>query len=160
MKLYEIDKSLRELWDKIAEQDGELTEDDIAALESLSLEADDKIKGYGVIIKDLTAEIERCEAEIKRVKEISDRRKRKREWLENNLKDFMLNNNIPKYESVEVSVKFTTSKPLQIAETAEIPKEFMRIKEEPDKTAIKEYLNNGGIIEGCEIIEKKNIQIK
>ena len=57
MKLYEIDQNIRLLWGKIMDQDGELTEEDIQALESLEIAKDEKIKGYGLIIRETTAPI-------------------------------------------------------------------------------------------------------
>lgn len=160
MKLYEIDYKIRELWNKIIEQDGELTEEDIQTLESLEVAKDEKVKAYGVIIRELDGEIDDCEGEIKRIKEIADKRKRNRERLKNTLKEFMLNNDMPKYESVEVNISFRKSKALEIQEGVELPNEFLKVKTEPDKTAITDYIKNGGVVEGCQIVEKSNIQIK
>lgn len=160
MKLYEIDYKIREFWNKVIEQDGELTEEDMQVLESLEVAKDEKVKAYGVIIREISGEIDECESEIKRIKEIADKRKRNRERLKNTLKDFMLNNDMPKYESVEVNISFRKSKALEIAEGVELPNEFLKVKTEPDKTAITDYIKNGGVVEGCQIVEKQNIQIK
>ena len=160
MKLYEIDQNLRSLWNKISEQDGELLEEDIKALEELNLAKDDKIKGYGVIIRELDGEIADCKAETDRIKEISDRLKNRREWLVNNLKYFMQQQGIPKFESIEVNIAFRKSKSLEIDENANLPKEFIRIKEEPDKKAITDFIKGGGTVDGCQLVEKENIQIK
>lgn len=160
MKLYEIDNKIREVWDKICEQDGELTDEDLQTLESLEVGKNEKIKGYGVIIRELDGEITILTNEIKRVKEILDKRKKSQEWLKNSLKEFMLNHDIPKYESVEVNVSFRKSKALEIMDGVKLPDEFLKVKTEPDKSAITEYIKNGGIVDGCQIIEKNNIQIK
>lgn len=160
MKLYEIDQNLRALWDKVMEQDGELLEEDLKALEELNLAKDDKIKGYGVIIRELDGEIADCKAETDRIKEISDRLKNRREWLVNNLKYFMQSQGIPKFESIEVNIAFRKSKSLEIDENANLPKEFIRIKEEPDKKAITDFIKGGGTVDGCQLVEKENIQIK
>ena len=160
MKLYEIDPNLMALWNKISEQDGELLEEDIKALEELNLAKDDKIKGYGVIIRELDSEIADCKAETDRIKEISDRLKNRREWLVNNLKYFMQSQGIPKFESIEVKIAFRKSKSLEIDENANLPKEFIRIKEEPDKKAITDFIKGGGTVDGCQLVEKENIQIK
>ena len=160
MKLYEIDKGLRELWMKIAEQEGELTEEDMAALEELNLAKDEKIKGYGVIIRELDGDIADCKAEMDRIKEISDKLKRRQEWLKTRLIEFMKSQGLPKFESVEVNIGFRKSKSLEIAENINLPKEFIRITETPDKKAITDFIKAGGTVEGCELIEKENIQIK
>ncbi len=160
MKLYEIDYKIREFWNKVMEQDGELTEEDLQTLENLEVAKDEKIKGYGVIIRELDGEIADYGNEIKRLKEICDRKKKRQEWLKNALKCFMQNNDISKYESLEVNISFRKSKALEIADGAELPNLFLKVKTEPDKIAITEYIKNGGIIDGCQIVEKSNIQIK
>lgn len=160
MKLYEIDCKIREFWNKIIEQDGELTEEDIQTLESLEVAKDEKVKAYGVIIREISAEIDECKAEIDRIKEIADKRKRNLERLKNTLKEFMLNNDIPKYESLEVNISFRKSKALEIEEGIELPNEFLKVKTEPNKTAITDFIKNGGVIEGCQLVERSNIQIK
>lgn len=160
MQLYEIDKGLRALWNKVMEQDGELTEDDVKALDELNLAKDEKIKGYGVIIRELDREIADCMAEMDRIREISDRLKNRREWLVNNLKYFMQSQGIPKFESIEVNIGFRKSKSLEIDENANLPKEFIRITETPDKKAITDFIKAGGTVDGCQLVEKENIQIK
>lgn len=160
MKLYEIDKELRSLWDKIAEQDGELTEDDINSLNTLELAKNDKITGYGVIIKETKAEIDKFMAERERIDGIIKAYKNKVEWLKNNLEYFMKSNEIDRFDGIEVSIKFRKSKALEIDENTEIPEEFIKVKKELDKTAITGFIKNGGHIDGCRIVEKENIQIK
>ena len=160
MKLYEIDNGLRDLWAKIAEQEGEFTEEDLQQLEELNLAKDEKLKGYGVIVRELDGEIAALKAETDGLKEITDKTKRKREWLVNRLDEFMKANGIPKFESIEVNIAFRKSKSLEIDENAELPKEFIRIKEEADKKAITDFIKSGGTVDGCRLIEKENIQIK
>ena len=160
MKLYEIDYKIREFWNKILEQDGELTEEDMQTLESIEVAKDEKVKAYGVIIREISAEIDECKAEMDRIKEIADKRERNLERLKTTLKDFMLNNDMPKYESIEVNISFRKSKALEIEEGIELPNEFLKVKTEPDKTAITDFIKNGGVVKGCQIVEKSNIQIK
>lgn len=160
MRLHEIDFNLRALWDKIAEQDGELTEDDIKALDELEIAKNDKIEGYGVIIRELESEIDDCSNEIKRIKEIADRKKKCLERLKNGLQEFMLNNEIDKFESLKVRVSFRKSQALEIEDGAELPDNLMRVKKEPDKTAIKDYILQGNVLKGVALVDRQNIQIK
>ena len=83
MKLYEISESLRELWGKIAEQDGEVGEDDLQALNELELAKNDKLEGCGVLIREMTAAANEYSEELKRVKELQDRKTRATERLKN-----------------------------------------------------------------------------
>lgn len=166
MRLFDIDKNLRDLWTKIAEQDGELTQEDLQALEDLNLAKDEKIKGYGIIIRELTNDIADCKAEIDRITEIQTKLKNRREWLSKRLTDFMQGQGIPKFESVEVNISFRKSYQLEGAETSladgKLPKEFVVVQtvEKADKKAITDFIKNGGKVDGCELIEKQNIQIK
>ncbi|MBE5750569.1 MAG: siphovirus Gp157 family protein [Clostridiales bacterium] len=148
MRLYEIDANLRALWTKIAEQDGEITEEDMQALNELELAKNDKLEGYGVIIREMKSEIDECDAEIKRIKDIADKKKNAMERLKKALQDFMISNEIDKYESVKVKLSFRKSQSLEIEEGAILPDILMRIKREPDKTAIKEFIINGGELQG------------
>ena len=160
MKLFEIDQNLRELWNKIAEQEGEVLPEDEKALEELELARDDKLKGYGIIIRELDNDIAECKAETDRIKTISDRLKSRREWLINRLKYFMQSQNLSEYKSVEVNIFFRKSKSLEIDENANLPKTFIKIKEEPDKKAITDFIKKGGTVDGCQLVEKENIQVK
>lgn len=160
MRLYDIDVNLRALWTKIAEQEGEITEEDMQMLNELEIAKTDKLEGYGVIIREMKSEIDECDAEMKRIKEIADRKKNAMERLKKSLQEFMIGNEIDKFESVKVKLSFRKSQSLEIEEDAIIPEDLMRIKKEPDKTAIKEFIVNGGELQGVHLLDKKNIQIK
>ena len=160
MRLYDIDVNLRALWTKIAEQEGEITEEDMQMLNELEIAKNDKLEGYGVIIREMKSEIDECDAEMKRIKEIADRKKNAMERLKKSLQEFMIGNEIDKLESVKVKLSFRKSQSLEIEEDAIIPEDLMRIKKEPDKTAIKDFIVNGGELQGVHLLDKKNIQIK
>ena len=160
MRLHEIDFNLRALWDKIAEQDGELTEEDIKALDELEIAKNDKIEGYGVIIRELESEIDDCSNEMKRIKEIHDRKVKRQEWLKNTLKSFLLENGIDKYESLKVRLSFRKSQKVELAQDIVLPKEFIKVEEKANVQAIKDYLKQGGVLEGAVLVENSNLQVK
>lgn len=160
MRLYEIDYKIREFWDKVMEQEGELTEEDLQTLESLETSKNEKIKAYGVIIRETTAEIGTYGDEITRIGEIVEKKKKSRERLKNALKDFLINNDIPKFESPEVNISFRKSVTLEVDENAKLPETMLRVEWKPNKTAITEFLKRGGHFDGCRLVEKNNIQIK
>lgn len=160
MKLYEIDNGFRNLWAKIIEQDGELTEEDINALESLNLARDEKVKGYGVVIRESVSEIANIDFELKRLNKIKSQLQNKVEWLTNRLSGFMKENDMNDFKSVEVNISFRTSQSLVIEDETNLPSMFVNVISKPDKQAIKEFIANGGKVDGCTIIKKDNIQIK
>lgn len=160
MRLYEIDQNLRALWNKIAEQEGEITEEDMQALEELELAKSDKIEGYGVIIRELESEIDECSNEMKRIKEIHDRKVKRQEWLKATLKQFLIDNGIDKYESVKVRLSFRKSQKVELAQDIVLPKEFIKVEEKANVQAIKDYLKQGGVLEGAVLVENSNLQVK
>lgn len=162
MKLYEIDNSLRELWNKIIEQDGELLEEDMQALESLEIAKEEKVKGYGVVYREIVSDIAKVKEEIDRLKKIGKRLQSKADWLSSSLSMFMQNNGMKDYKSVEVNIGFGTSKSLYVEDESKLAKKWFRVKKvtEIDKQAIKDFIANGGKVKGCQIVEKQNIQIK
>lgn len=160
MKLYEIDQGIRTLWDKIIEQDGELSEEDIQALESLELAKDEKIKGYGVVIRETIADITRLNEEMARLKKIERTMNNKVEWLTSRLSNFMQEHKINEYKSLEVNIGFRTSRSLYIEDGAKLAKKWLKVETKPDRQAIKDFINAGGKVKGCQIVENNKIQIK
>lgn len=160
MKLYEIDKSIRELWDRVIEQDGELTEEDIQALESLEIAKDEKIKGYGVVIRETLSEIAKVKAEKDRLSKIERSMQSKVDWLTNRLSGFMKDHEIKDYKSLEVNITFRNSKSLFIEDGTKLAKRWLKVETKPDRQAIKDFINAGGKVKGCQIVENSNIQIK
>lgn len=160
MRLYEIDNSIRLFWEKIADQDGELTDEDIKTLDELNVARDDKIKAYGVLIRELDGESEELSKEIKRLKDLALKKEKLRDKLFGTLENFLTINEIPKFESKEVTISFRKSTALEIDEGVKIPKAFLRLKTETDRTALKEFLKNGGEVYGCRLKENRNMQIK
>lgn len=160
MKLYEIDQNIRAFWNKIMEQAGELTEEDIKQLDELEVAKNDKLKAYGVIIRELKADIDTCKAEKKRLEDMAKKLENRQEWLKSRLIEFMNNNEIDKFESPEVNISFLTSHPLHNGELEKVPEQFIKVEKKADITAIKDFIKNGGTIDGWYIEENKNIQIK
>lgn len=162
MKLYEINESLRGFWDRVLSQDGEMSESDIQELESLELAKEEKLKGYGVIIRETEGEIATIKAEIERLNKLSKMMQNKAEWLKNNLNYFMQSNDMKEFKSVEVNITFRTSKQLVVQDESKIAKKwFKKVTElKLDKQGIKDFIAEGNKVKGCEIVTKQNIQIK
>lgn len=160
MKLYEIDEEIRRLWLKIIEQDGELTEDDVKEFNALESAKDDKVKAYGVIIRETLSQIEVIKSEIVRLNKLAKTMQNKADWLTNNLSGFMQQHEMQEFKSVEVNITFRPSEQLEILQGTNLAKKWLTIKTEPNKRAIKEFINSGGKVKGCSIIKKNNIQIK
>jgi hypothetical protein len=158
--LYELTEGYAMLLDMM--DDVEADEQTILdTLESIEGEIEDKADGYAKVIADTTALVDSLKKEIDRL----TARKRTAENNIDRLKKVL-------QQAMELTGKrkfktdlfnFTIAKSaasLMIEDGAELPEAYIRIKKEPDKTAIKEALKNGELIEGCSLVQKESLRIK
>lgn len=153
MNLYEIDSAILDCMDI---ETGEIF--DIDRFEELALTRDAKIENICLWIKNLNAEIEALKAE----KDAFAKRQKSAENKVESLKKYITGylEGTP-FESTKVKVSFRKSESLEIAEGTIIPDEFLRFKEpEVNKTELKNAVKAGLAIEGVQVVEKQNIQIK
>ena len=160
MNIYEINNAFREWESKIMLQDGEVTDEDFAELEQLKLLAEDKVDGYAVLIKESLAEAEILKQEAKKLEERAKRKTNLAERLKANLDFFMQSQGKEKFSSSKAEISYRTSEILQIEEDIKLAKKWYRIKQEIDKTAIKDFIKAGGKVKGCEIVKNKKIQVE
>lgn len=146
-RLYEIVDKRHEFMQiaQMLEDDGEL---DIQAfydtLEAIEGEFEDKADAYARIMRNLTAEADKFDAEIKRMTERRDALNNRSAMLKKHL-----------YEAMKLTgkVKFKTDlfsfgiqknggkQPMEIIPGADVPDEFC--KKEPDNAKIREALESG-----------------
>lgn len=155
MTLYEIEQSILECVDM---ETGDII--DIDRLNALELERDAKISNIGCWIKDLKAEAEAIKAEKQNLEKRQKVAENKAEQLKGFLTRYL---NGAKYKDARVSISYRSSVSTEVDETLDLnklPDEFKKVKVEANKTAIKEALQAGEVIEGCRLVEKTNIQIR
>lgn len=160
--LFEINRSMIAAWDLFADPEtGELDPEGYAAFEQLQMERDAKVENIGCWIKNLNADAAALKEEAKAMNERAKRAERKAESLKRYLEAALAGE---KFTSTRVAISWRRSTAVEIdeAEIPELPEQFLRVKTtiEPDKTAIKEALKDGEIIEGCRLVERTSIQIK
>lgn len=153
MNLYEIDSAILDCMDI---ETGEIF--DIDRFEELALTRDAKIENICLWIKNLNAEIEALKAEkdafAKRQKSAENKMESLKKYISGYLEG-------TPFESTKVKVSFRKSESLEIEEGTIIPDEFLRFKEpEVNKTDLKNAVKAGLAIEGVQIVEKQNIQIR
>ncbi len=162
MKLFEIDERLAACV-KISDDQAVDTETgeviDIEAIEALEMEREQKIENIGLWIKDLTAHSEALKAEKNKLAEREKSAKNKAERLKEFLTAYL---NGKKFETARVSIKFRSVESVSVPDVAMLPAEYIRTKitNEADKTAIKNALKAGEVIEGAELVKKQSISIK
>ncbi len=152
--LYEINQ---EMLDCIDQETGEII--DVERLTALQMDFDEKIHNIALWIKNLRSDAEAFKKEKEFFSEREKRAKAKEEQLKTLLSNAL---NGSKFSDNQVEITFRSSKQVQINNIARIPREFLRVKTEtePDKTKISAALKQGGSIDGCCLVENKNIIIK
>ena len=123
-------------------------------------------------IKEWKVEAEALEEEAKKLKARADAVKNKaerlKEYLSMNLREDEIKKDPEKdpkdikFNTTKVAISFRTSTKTIIEDESKIPVAFMKekITTEPDKTAIKEAIENGNVVEGAFLQTNYNIQIK
>lgn len=153
MNLYEIDSAILDCVDI---ETGEIF--DIDRFEELALTRDVKIENICLWIKNLKAEIEALKAEKDAFAQRQKSAENKMESLKKYISGYL--EGTP-FESAKVKVSFRKSESVEIAEGAIIPDEYLRFKEpEVNKTELKKAVKAGLAIDGVQIVENQNIQIK
>ena len=155
MTIYEIEAAILETVD---EETGEII--DLERLEALEMERDRKISNVACWIKDLKAEAEAIKAEKqaldKRQKAAENKAESLKTWLQTVLEG-------EKFKDSRCSISYRKSEKVVFAEDfayVTLPDSMKKVTVEPRKTEIKDYLKTGATIEGVELVESSNIQIR
>jgi hypothetical protein len=156
--LFNIDAELYEIYNEIENNGGEMTPELEAALEISESERLTKGEGYVYVIKQLKSQAELIKSEIKRLQEIAKRYETSADKLADTLLESIIAHGQIKTAFVTISSR--KSKSVSITDESLIPTEFMRIKHEPNKTALKEALEGGQIIDGALIVENVSLNIR
>ena len=154
--LYEIDQEILALFDP---ETGEISEDNLEQLSALEMERDAKIEGVACAVKNLTAEAAMYKEEAKAFTE----RQKQAEATVARLKKWLIGaTGGEKFSSPRALLTFRNTTCVEISDDAEIPRSYMRVKEvaEPDKTLIKEVLEQGYEVPGARLIKSKSVTVK
>lgn len=131
-------------------------------LETLPLERDKKIEAIALFIKNLEADAESIAAEVKNLKARQERKIAKADALRQYLQNSMLLFGQKTFETPKVALSFRKSSTVIIEDESKLNEMYIKTKIEhtPDKTAIKNAIKSGVIVEGAVLCEKQNLQIK
>ena len=168
MRLYDIENGIIELLergfnDACVNEDGEI-DFELAQqfLEELEGEREEKIESIALYIKELYHEADAIAQEELKLKKRRQAKEKKAERLEEYLKSSLLGFGSKKFETPRVVLSFRSSKSVVITDESKLDKKYMKAKVvvTVDKTAIKDALDKGEVVEGAAIEEKQNLQIK
>lgn len=155
MTIYEIDDAIMNLID---EETGEIT--DLAALEALEMEREKKITYVACLLKNQKALKEAIHAERQ---ELEKREKAADRTVESCKKYLLYALNETKFENDRCKISYRHTDKVVIDENKDIetmPLEFVRITKDFNKTAIKDAINAGQTIDGCQVINSTSVIVK
>ena len=151
MRLYEI---MYEIENCVDFQTGEI---DVERLSELEIARDEKIQNSALFIKNLRADAEA----FKKEKLEFAKRQKQAEMKVNQLKYYLskcLDGN--KFETDKVKISFRKSESVEIDESLFDDDRFFEMERKYNLSDIKKALKKGERIDGAEIVESQNIQIK
>lgn len=160
-KLYEIDKQIEEAFEKaIDPETGEMNDEEaLKEYEELNLIREAKIEGIALWIKNMKSDAEAIKAEklalADRQKSLENKVERVTAFLERELAG-------EKFQTSKVAICYRKSTSVEVDENAVdyLSTDYIKVKKEPDKVEIKNFLKNGGQLPGCRLVEKNNMAIK
>ena len=156
--LFNIDAELYEVYSEIENNGGEMSPELEAALEITEAERMTKGEGYVYVIKQLKSQADLLKAEAKRLQEIAKQYENSADKLADRLLQSVIAHGQIKTAFVTISTR--KSKSVSITDESLLKAEYLRIKTEPNKTAIKEALEAGQEVQGALIVENYSLNIK
>jgi hypothetical protein len=162
LSLYQIEVEYMELAQQMIDNGGEANEELEAKL--LITEQNLQTKGinYGFIIKQMDAECDIIDSEIKRLQGLKKSRTNSIERLKEGISQAMQLFGVEEIKMPTLKINFRKSESVEITDMDKIDRNFIKIvtTESADKTAIKEAIKAGNPVAGAELKQNKNLQIK
>lgn len=159
MKLYEITSEYQRFLFEV--EQGNVPDEAIAdTLESIEGELTAKVDNIACLIKNTNAEIKALADEERALRERRQTKVNMVDRLKKYLVDALADADIKKVEGTRAVVSLRNGKSVEVDEGAELADKYLRIKTEPNKTAIKEALQSGIKIKGAKLVTKVGAVIK
>ena len=162
--LYEIDSNILAVLNGgfvVDEETGEILFD-AGDLEALEAERGAKLESIACFIKNLDADAAALKAEEKALAERRQAKERKAQRLREYLAASMQQAEQTRFETARCALSFRKSESVEILDAEALPADLVNIKQTiaPDKAAIKKLLKAGGVVEGAQLVERQNLQVK
>lgn len=130
-------------------------------LESIEFEIEEKADNYAKLMKNIDSDINGYEEEEKR---LADRRRAlegKVKSMKDNLESSMIAINKKKFKTDYFSFNIQKNPPsVNVLDIDKISKDYFKVVESVDKTAIKKALKDGEIVEGAELVQTEGLRIR
>nr|DAQ63602.1 MAG TPA: resistance protein [Caudoviricetes sp.] len=161
MKLWEISKLMNtDRLFKVSDNESVDTETgEVFAkeyLDNLPMEQEEKSRNVGLVIKNMSNDMEQIEKEIKRLTAMKKSTQSKIE----SLKSYILTYGCP-VKDVAVTIRFSKGREsVEVEKGVDLPEPFRNYTWTPNKKAIGEALKEGQEIEGCRLVRKPSVSVK
>lgn len=158
--LFEINEQIEMLTNKLVDEEtGEINEEVMAELEALEMDREDKIEGCGLMMKQLAAEVDAINTEIKALKARATAKANKHDRIGEYVKATLKGK---PFERARVSMRFRKSVKVEITDETLVPDEWCKYEttRTPMKTEIKKALKNDETVPGCVLVENMNLQVR
>lgn len=177
--LFDIEQQMYDLLEfNVDSETGEIieTEEEFNKLyESIQIDLQTKLDNTICLTKLIDGELDIIDKEIKRLTAEKKAREKKKDWLKNRVDGFVRRQftdengtldteGLNKYKLTlpHSKISYRKSTSVDVYDLNAVPKEFVKIKTEtsPDKTAIKNAINDGKEINGAKLVTNYGIQLK
>jgi hypothetical protein len=161
MKLWEISKLMNtDRLFKVSDDASVDTETgevfDKEYLDNLPMEQEEKSRNVGLVIKNMSNDMEQIDKEIKRLTAMKKSTQSKIE----SLKSYILAFGCP-VKDVAVTIRFSKGREsVEVEKGVDLPESFRKYTWTPNKTAIGEALKEGQEIAGCRLVRKPSVSVK
>lgn len=161
MKLWEISKLMNtDRLFKVSDDASVDTETgevfDKEYLDNLPMEQEEKSRNVGLVIKNMSNDMEQIDKEIKRLTAMKKSTQSKIE----SLKSYILTYGCP-VKDVAVTIRFSKGREsVEVEKGVDLPAPFRRCTWTPNKTEITKALKAGQEIEGCRLVRKPSVSVK
>lgn len=160
MNLFNIKQEYLALAHQLSE--GEVTPELEQALIINEAQLQEKATNYGYVIKNFEYEVDAIDNEIKRLKELKERREKAIDRMKQSVTNAMQLYGIEKVESSFLKLSFRKSESVEVINEAQLLPEFTttKVTTTPNKVAIKSAIQRGEVVEGAVLVTNQNLQIK
>jgi len=159
MTLFEIDQRIEFIFENCTDPEtGEIDPGVFDELEKLGIARDVKIESIALYIKNIRADIDALDAEIKSFKARKERAAGTLTRLESYLFKSLDGN---KFRTAKTDVTFRKTQHVEVSDIYQVPEAYLRYKApEADKTAIKAAIKAGNKVPGARLVDGLSMVIK
>lgn len=158
--IYHIEQELNEINETLISSGGELSPELEQRLAITQQELETKATNYGFVILKNQSEIDVIDAEIKRLTALKKNLETTNEKLKEAVSFAMQSYGIFEVKTPTLKLSFRQSESVQIENESLLDGKYFNYKPTVDKTAIKNDIKSGLIVNGASIVKKQNLQVK